>query len=152
MGNRLYDFFVDFIARFAAAVISHPVMNESVLDIVVQGVDKLMEQENLDEHIMKAGHTMAKSRDVMAHKAGKDAPKVVGNFLKGMVHIGDPEKKKKNDDDDNESKTSALNDSDDSDNFAHDRPVVATKVNEPVGSHRKKKTKWINAMHMVRQH
>ena len=154
MGNRLYDFLVDFIARFAAAVLTHPIMNESVLDIVVKGVDKLMEQENLDEHLMRAGHGLAKSRDVMAHKAGKDFPKVAASFVKGMVHIGNPEKKMTEDknDGDNESKTSALQDSDASDHLSHERVAVATKVDATGTLYSKKRTRWNNPMQMIRQH
>jgi hypothetical protein len=151
MGNRVYDYLVDFIARFAAAVLTHPVMNESVLDIIVQGVDKLMEQPKLDEHIMKAGHTLSKSRDQMAHRAGKDFPKVAGAFVKGMVHIGNPGgDKSKGEENDEDSKTSAINDSDEGEALPPQSTVTATKMHEDDMQHHKKKSKWLHPMHMIR--
>lgn len=160
MGNRVYDYLVDFVARFAAAVLNHPVMNESVLDVVVKGVDKLMEQPNLDEHIMNAGHTVAKRRDVMAHKAGRDFPKVAGAFVKGMVHIGKPGNAggdgdgKDMDSSDEEDDGGSLTSRRESDHSSQEPRMTLTKEDGVIKSrphqHAKKKARWLHPMHMIR--
>ncbi|GKY98129.1 hypothetical protein MPSEU_000770800 [Mayamaea pseudoterrestris] len=154
MGNRIYDFLVDFVARFAAAVISHPVLHGAVQDVVVDGVNKLLEQPNLDERVAKAGKTLAKDKDVMAHKAGKEFPKVAGAFVKGMVRVGNPEKR---DDNDEESKTS-MNHESDTDGSQHDertgKPIVSARSghydSDKSSTSKSKKARWLNPIEMMR--
>lgn len=90
MGNFLYDFFVDFVATFAAAVLNHPVMHDTVLNVVVHGVDRVMAQPDLDRHVLTAAQTLQQHQTVLAKKAGRELPKVAGSFVKGMVHLGKP--------------------------------------------------------------
>jgi hypothetical protein len=113
MLQSIFDFLVDAVANFAAAVLDHPAMHKSIIDVIVQGVDQFIRQPDLDQHLMTAGHHVSKARETMAIKAGQDFPKVAGAFVKGMFrpnagkhHKGSDENKTDNngDNDDRESR------------------------------------------------
>jgi hypothetical protein len=85
--QAIFDVLVYVIATFVAAVLNHPVMTDALVNVIVKGVSGFVRQPDLDDHLLVANESLGRTRDEIAHKAGKDLPKVTGSFIKGLLHI-----------------------------------------------------------------
>lgn len=83
--DAIFDACVNVVALFAAAVLSHPAVQDAAARTIVRGMNDFVTQPDLDSHMKVMSETMSKTQDEMAAKAGQDFPKLVGSFIQGMM-------------------------------------------------------------------
>lgn len=81
----IFEAFIDVIATLAAAVLSHKAVSGAIADAIVLGMNRFLVQPDLDLRLMQMNETLSKRQSVLARKAGEDFPKMVGNFIQGMM-------------------------------------------------------------------
>jgi hypothetical protein len=86
---RFMQGLVDIIAKFVAAVLAHPAMQDAVTKTVVLALNGFIGQPDLHEHLTAASENLSKTQVEMARQAGRDFPKVVGSFFTGLTSKSD---------------------------------------------------------------
>lgn len=73
------------LGRFTSIMLSHEDVQIAIGHSIVVGMNMLLRQPNLDEHVLLMSETVARTQPELARKSGEDFPKLVGSFLQGML-------------------------------------------------------------------
>lgn len=82
--NRLFDAAVYAVATFTAAVLNSPAVQNAVARAIVLSMKMICHEPDLDEHLQAVSETLSQNVEREAKRAGKDFPRVVGSFVKGV--------------------------------------------------------------------
>lgn len=89
MIDRLWRWFfngiVECLATVTGAVLAHPKVQHAAADTMVLAMNQFMVQPDLDEKLLVMNETMSRRHEDFARRTGEDFPKIVGNFLQGML-------------------------------------------------------------------
>ena len=76
---------VNAVASFTAQVLNHPAVQNAAANAIVAGMKKLCHEPDLNDHVQALTDTLSKRIERDATQAGRDFPKLVGHFVKGML-------------------------------------------------------------------
>lgn len=97
LGHAIVNVAVHAFASFTAQVLNHPLVVDAAANVIVAGLKKLCHEPDLDDHVEALSNVLSRRMEREALKAGRDFPKVVGHFVKGMMsHPASPSKSQDN--------------------------------------------------------
>jgi hypothetical protein len=91
LGHAVVNVAVHAIASFTAQILNHPLVVDAAANVIVAGLKKLCHEPDLDDHVEALSNVFSKRMEREALKAGRDFPKVVGHFVKGMMSHPSPD-------------------------------------------------------------
>ncbi|KAI2495511.1 hypothetical protein MHU86_19007 [Fragilaria crotonensis] len=91
LGHAIVNVAVHAIAWFTAQILNHPLVVDAAANVIVVGLKKLCHEPDLDDHVEALSNVLSKRMEREALKAGRDFPKVVGHFVKGMMSHPSPD-------------------------------------------------------------
>lgn len=80
----LFQAIVSAVATFAAAVLSHPKVEETAAHVMVLGINAFMEQPDFRERMAAAAGTLSEGKEDAVRELGKNFPTVLGDFAGGL--------------------------------------------------------------------
>jgi hypothetical protein len=93
LGHAIVNAVVHTVASFTSQVLNHPLVVDAAANVIVAGLKKLCHEPDLDDHVEALSNVLSKRMEREATKAGRDFPKAVGHFVKGMMsHPASPSK------------------------------------------------------------
>ena len=84
--SLLFRWLVQFHAALLASILQQDCVQSAMSAILVRGMNDFLIQPDLNEKIQIMADTMSKNQEKAAHKAGQEFPKLVGNFIHGMMN------------------------------------------------------------------
>jgi hypothetical protein len=83
--SRLWEYFVNLVALFVTAVLSHPDVEEAAARLIVRGINDTCEQPDLGEKVSKVSKSLRLENEAISRQLGEQFPKMASNFVGGAV-------------------------------------------------------------------